>query len=149
MRGARRVGDHGVYRDDGHAERGAACLGDDAAVLEYPAGWIATFEATLSPGIKGAAVEMCGTEGKLLITRSSFEFLSAEKGAQPVVVKAPKEQTVEHVANFLDCMKTRKLPNGDVWIGHRSAQASHLANIAYLQKRRLKFDPDREEILPL
>ena len=39
--------------------------------------------------------------------------------------------------------------NGDVWIGHRSAQASHLANIAYLQKRRLKFDPDREEILPL
>jgi predicted dehydrogenase len=119
------------------------------AVLEYPAGWSATFEATLAPGIKGAAVEMCGTEGKLLITRGQYEFLSAEKGAQPVVVKAEREQTIEHVANFLDCVKSRQLPNGDVWIGHRSAQASHLANIAYLQKRRLKFDPDREEILPL
>jgi len=119
------------------------------AVLEYPTGWNATFEATLAPGIKGAAVEMCGTEGKLLITRGQYEFLSAERGAQPVVVKAEREQTIEHVANFLDCVRSRKLPNGDVWIGHRSAQASHLANIAYLQKRRLKFDPDREEILPL
>lgn len=119
------------------------------AVLEYPNEWSATFEATLSPGIKGAAVEMCGTEGKLLITRGSYEFLSAERNAKPVIVKAEKEQTIEHVENFLDCCRTRKLPNGDVWIGHRSAQASHLANIAYLQKRRLKFDPDREEILPL
>ena len=51
--------------------------------------------------------------------------------------------------NFLECVETRKLPNGDVLIGHRSAQASHLGNIAYVQKRRLRFDPIREEILPL
>jgi hypothetical protein len=57
--------------------------------------------------------------------------------------------TVHHVNNFLDCCRTRKLPNGDVLIGHRSAQASHLGNLAYLEKRRLKFDPVREEILPL
>ncbi len=126
------------------------------ALLEYPAGpytaahgWTATFEATLSPGIKGAGVEICGTEGKLYIDRGRYEYLSAEKGAQPVIVKSPREQTGEHVANFLDCVKSRKRPNGDVWIGHRSAQASHLANISYLEKRRLKFDPDREEILPL
>lgn len=135
----------GVY----HYKDGRTAPDTINAVLEYPNGWNATFEATLAPGIKGAAVEMCGTEGKLFITRGQFEYLSAEKGAEPVIVKAPKEQTIEHVANFLDCVRTRKLPNGDVWIGHRSAQASHLANIAYLQKRRLKFDPDREEILPL
>ena len=93
---------------------------------------------------------MCGTEGRLLITRSRYEFYSKEKGAQPVIVKAdPVDLTVHHVNNFIDCMRTRKLPNGDVLIGHRSAQASHLGNIAYVQKRRLKFDPVREEILPL
>ncbi|MFN7925528.1 MAG: hypothetical protein U0Q16_35845, partial [Bryobacteraceae bacterium] len=118
-------------------------------VLEYPNDWMATFEATLAPGLTGAAVELVGTEGRLWITRQRFEYYSKEKGAQPVVVQAPKEQTVEHVANFLDCVKSRKRPNGDVYIGHRSAQASHLGNIAYLQKRRLKFDPLREEILPL
>ncbi|MCS7026285.1 MAG: Gfo/Idh/MocA family oxidoreductase [Bryobacteraceae bacterium] len=135
----------GIY----HYKDGRTAPDTINAVLEYPGGWNATFEATLAPGIKGAAVEMCGTEGKLLITRSMYEFLSAEKGAQPVVVKAEVDQTIEHVQNFLDCVRSRKLPNGDVWIGHRSAQASHLANLAYLQKRRIKFDPQREEILPL
>jgi predicted dehydrogenase len=118
-------------------------------LLEYPQEWTATFEATLAPGITGAAVEMCGTEGKLYITRSQYEFLPKGKGAVPVIVKSERDQTIDHVENFLDCMRTRKLPNGDVMIGHRSAQASHLGNIAYEQKRRLRFDPMREEILPL
>jgi hypothetical protein len=46
-------------------------------------------------------------------------------------------------------VRSRKLPNADVLIGHRSAQASHLANISYVQKRRNDFDPLREETLPL
>ena len=50
--------------------------------------------------------------------------------------------------NWLECVRSRKLPNGDVLIGHRSAQASHLGNIAYVEKRRIDFDPIREEILP-
>ena len=54
-----------------------------------------------------------------------------------------------HWRNFLECVRSRKLPNGDVYIGHRSAAASHLGNIAYLQRRRLRYNPDREEILPL
>jgi predicted dehydrogenase len=135
----------GVY----HYKDGRTAPDTIHVLLEYPAGWTATFEATLAPGITGAGVEMCGTEGKLFITRSRFEFTSAEKGAQPVVVKSEIDQTIEHVNNFLDCCRSRKLPNGDVWIGHRSAQASHLGNIAYVQKRRLRFDPAREEILPL
>lgn len=118
-------------------------------LMEYPNDWTATFEATLAPGITGAGVEMCGTEGKLYIDRSRFVFTPKGRNVTPVEVKAEREQTIEHVANFLDCVKSRKRPNGDVWIGHRSAQASHLGNIAYVQKRRLRFDPDREEILPL
>jgi hypothetical protein len=92
---------------------------------------------------------MCGTEGRLYITRSQYEFLPKGKGATPVIVKSQRDQTIDHVENFLDCVLSRKLPNGDVQIGHRSAQASHLGNIAYEQKRRLRFDPAREEILPL
>jgi len=139
------VASGGVY----HYKDGRTAPDTINVLLEYPAEWTATFEATLAPGITGAGVEMCGTEGKLFITRGRFEFQSKERGAPPVVVQSPRDQTIEHVQNFLDCVRSRKLPNGDVYIGHRSAQASHLGNIAYLQKRRLKFDPDREEILPL
>jgi predicted dehydrogenase len=135
----------GVY----HYKDGRTAPDTINVLLEYPAGWTATFEATLAPGITGAGVEICGTEGRLLIARGYFEFTPAEKGAQPVKVKSERDQTIEHVENFLDCCHTRKRPNGDVWAGHRSAAASHLGNIAYLQKRRIKYDPDREEILPL
>ena len=139
------VSSGGVY----HYKDGRTAPDTICTLLEYPNDWTATFEATLAPGLTGAGVEMCGTEGKLMITRSRFEFTPAEKGAPPVIVKSEREQTIEHVENFLDCCRSRKLPNGDVYIGHRSAQASHLGNIAYVQKRRIKFDPVREEILPL
>ena len=135
----------GVY----HYKDGRTAPDTINVLLEYPKEWVATFEATLAPGIKGAAVEMCGTEGKLYITRQGYEFLSAERGAQPIKVPYAKDQTIDHVQNFLDCCRSRKLPNADVQIGHRSAAASHLGNIAYVQKRRLNYNPDREEILPL
>ncbi|MDQ6675772.1 MAG: Gfo/Idh/MocA family oxidoreductase [Acidobacteriota bacterium] len=118
-------------------------------LLEYPGEYTATFEATLAPGITGAAIEMCGTLGRLLIDRQHYEYWPLGRGATPTIVKAqPPDMTFDHVANFLECVKTRKLPNGDVLIGHRSAQASHLGNISYMQKRRIDFDPVREEILP-
>ena len=135
----------GVY----HYKDGRTAPDTIHVLLEYPKEWTATFEATLAPGIKGAAVEICGTDGRLFITRSESQFWPNERNAQPIIVKSQKDQTIEHVENFLDCTRTRKLPNGDVYIGHRSAQASHLGNLAYVQKRRLKFDPQREEILPL
>ncbi len=118
-------------------------------LLEYPGEYTATFEATLVPGIRGAGIEMCGTEGRLLIDRQHYEFHPVGRNAEPVVVQAePHDMTLDHVNNFIDCMRTRNRPNGDVLIGHRSAQASHLGNIAYEEKRRLDFDPIREEILP-
>ena len=117
-------------------------------LLEYPSQFTATFEATLVPGITGAAVELCGTEGRLWIDRSRYEFYPNGRNVQPTVVKAFSDLDLDHVKNFLDCVRTRKLPNGDVLIGHRSAQASHLGNISYMQKRRIDFDPVREEILP-
>jgi predicted dehydrogenase len=119
-----------------------------SATLEYPDKWAATFEATLAPGLSGDGIEMVGTEGRLHITRGQFTFTPKGRNPEPTVVKAQGSLDEHHVNNFLDCMKTRKNPNGDVLIGHRAAQASHLANIAWVQKRRIRFDPEREEILP-
>ncbi len=123
-------------------------------LLEYPADYTATFEATLAPGIMGAAVEICGTKGRLYIDRGHYEFREVGRNVQPVIVQAERGEgggdmlTQDHVKNFLDCVRSRQRPNGDVLIGHRSAQASHLGNIAYVEKRRIDFDPVREEILP-
>jgi predicted dehydrogenase len=117
-------------------------------LLEYPTQFTATFEATLVPGITGAAQEFAGTEGRLYIDRQHYEWHPKGKGAEPVIVKAESDIDMDHVVNFLESIRSRKLPNGDVLAGHRSAQASHLGNISYMQKRRIDFDPVREAIQP-
>jgi len=120
-------------------------------LLEYPDEFTATFEATLAPGTSGAALEFIGTEGSLWISREKYVFTPVGEDVEPTVVEPNYEGdfTLDHVKNFLRCVETRERPNGDVLIGHRSAQASHLGNISYTQRRRLDFDPVREEILPL
>ena len=141
----------GVY----HYKDGRTAPDTINVLLEYPGEFTVTFEATLAPGITGAGIEFCGTAGRLEIDRQRFIFQAAGKGTPLVTVKAedvmgePDGLTLDHVNNFLESVRTRKTPNGDVLIGHRSAQASHLGNVAYLEKRRIKFDPIREQILPL
>jgi len=134
----------GVY----HYKDGRTAPDTINVLLEYPSQFTATFEATLAPGITGDALELCGTEGRLWIDRTRYEFHPIGRNAQATVVQASSDLDLDHVQNFLECVRSRTLPNGDVLIGHRSAQASHLGNLSYMQKRRIDFDPVREEILP-
>jgi predicted dehydrogenase len=117
-------------------------------LLEYPAEFTATFEATLVPSIGGAGIEFCGTDARLVITRAGFDVFEPKNPKPIASVPAIGNMDQDHMKNFLDCMKSRALPTGDVLIGHRSAQASHLGNIAYVEKRRIQFDPVREMIMP-
>jgi predicted dehydrogenase len=49
-----------------------------------------------------------------------------------------------HLANFVDCVKTRNNPNGDIEIGHLSTRLCHLGNIAHRVGRKLSFDAATE-----
>ncbi|MDF2441635.1 MAG: hypothetical protein JWN98_2619, partial [Abditibacteriota bacterium] len=52
-----------------------------------------------------------------------------------------------HWGNFFDCIKTRRDPVASVEIGHRTATFCHLANIAMLLGRPVRWNPEREEFL--
>jgi predicted dehydrogenase len=53
-----------------------------------------------------------------------------------------------HMANFIDCIRSRQLPNGDIETCHYSACLEHLANLAYrLGNQRLVFDGERERFI--
>jgi len=120
-----------------------------SALYEYPGKFSVTFESHAIPVGPEYGIEFYGEKGRLFINRNRYEFRPAEKGAPLVKLEIPGDITSEHVRNFLDCCKSRKLPNADVLIGHRGCQAALLGNEAYVQKRRIRFDPVREEILPL
>jgi hypothetical protein len=53
-----------------------------------------------------------------------------------------------HFANFIDCIRSRQRPNGDIEVCHYSACLEHLANLAYrLGNRKLIFDGQRERFV--
>ncbi len=119
-----------------------------SALYTYP-GFTVHFESLAVTGGPEYGVTFFGEKGRLFINRNRYEFHPAGKGAEPVIAQFPGDITQQHVHNFLDCCRTRKLPNGDVYIGHRSAQACLLAVQAYQEQRTLHFDSQREEVLPL
>jgi hypothetical protein len=43
------------------------------------------------------------------------------------------------MANWLDCIRTRRQPNADVVEGHYSAMACHIGNLAYKEKARVEW----------
>jgi predicted dehydrogenase len=101
-----------------------------------------------------------GNKGTLL--RSEADELSylpeGEKAATGAaeLAKAPSaapdivggsDDTVLHMQNFLDCVRSRKQPNCPLEIGFRSAIACQMAIASYRQGRRVRWDTKREEIV--
>ncbi len=56
------------------------------------------------------------------------------------------QQTIsrDHMRNFYDCVKTRKLPASDIFSHHRVLNCCHMCTIAMKLKRKLKWDPEKE-----
>lgn len=52
-----------------------------------------------------------------------------------------------HMQNFFDCVKERREPISDVASHHRELSSCHLSNLAMLLKRKLRWDPVREDFL--
>ena len=87
-----------------------------------------------------------GDKGEIFVMRGSLttkpnEILNSSTSADDVKLY----DSPSHHKNFLDCIKSRELPICDVEIGHRSATACHLGNIAARLGRKIVWDPEKEE----
>ncbi len=90
-----------------------------------------------------------GDKGVIEIKRGSFTSTIPELYKnQPATMPAnvPKE-CCAHFDNFFECLKTRKLPNADIEIAHRSTTVCYLMNIARDLGRKLKWDPEAEKFI--
>jgi predicted dehydrogenase len=97
--------------------------------------------------IKGA-VTFIGEKGSIAVDRSKITSNPEELVKEPLVdgdVRLYK--SANHHANFLECIKSRKLPICDVEIGHRSATVCHLNNIVARLGRKIQWDAASEKII--
>jgi len=109
-------------------------------ILDYPGGINVTFEATITDmiGRESADIVFMGTGGRLHIFRDGYRFLSKDTDAPSDEIRARGTPDV-HVAEWLDCVRTRREPSATVEEGHYSSMACHIGNIAYRQRQRVAW----------
>jgi predicted dehydrogenase len=92
-------------------------------------------------------VTFYGEKGKLHVHRGKLASTPADIVEQPLTESdVHLYVSKSHVGNFLDCVKSRKLPICDVEIGHRSVTVCHLGNIAGRLNRAFHWDAAKEQI---
>jgi predicted dehydrogenase len=124
----------GKYRHDDDQET------PDTHVVSYnfPGGKSITWEGlSWSPYGNGGSqfgISFHGTEGTIVIEDGYQQYDPKNK---LVTEKKGGNGEREHIANFLECVRTGKLPNADIEKGHRSTLLCHLGNIAHRVNRVL------------
>jgi predicted dehydrogenase len=96
-------------------------------------------------GMEDLGAIFVGDKGKIEILRGDYTAHPKElrEGAPPVTPQGDRE-SIPHIANFFDCMRTRAKTNADVETGHRATTLCHLVNICRTVQRQLEWDPVTE-----
>jgi predicted dehydrogenase len=98
-----------------------------------------------------------GEQGRIRVNRGrvtgkAIEEQDADAGLRDKIQALMAElyrgmKTGNHMANFIDCVKSRAAPISDVVTQHRSVSACHLANISIRLGRKLSWDAEKEEFV--
>jgi len=103
---------------------------------------------TPKPGEMAHGVRFEGADGWIFVTRGKIEASKPELLAEPLAAGATRLYASEnHMGNFFDCIRSRKPPICDAEIGHRSVSVCHLGVISIRLRRKLKWDPSREQFV--
>ena len=123
--------------------------------MKYANGVQVNYVIEPGKGPMGGAIFVC-EKGKLEINRNKFTSNPPEIAQQLLKSLNVEEeerkwsdslalwQAKWHMQNWIECIRSRKLPVADVEIGHRSVSVCHLANIARSENRKLQWDPTGE-----
>jgi predicted dehydrogenase len=134
---------------------GYTTIADYAVKYTYANGIDLNIKSTEDDTIYGAVknvkgqrngIRFEGTDGWIWVNRDEIT------ASDPQLLTAPLAENAErlyvsnnHMGNFFDCVRSRKLPICDVETGHRSATMCHLAAISLRTGFKLNWDSAAEE----
>jgi len=125
-----------------------------AVTLDFPGDVVITWQSTFSNSRYGLGEHFLGSEGTVEhvagatdmvtgksdeLTRYFPEAVNRSNGS-PLTSNSPDQN---HMANWIDCIRSRKTPNASVELGYRTAVAAHMANLAYRSKQRVALETAR------
>ena len=109
---------------------------------------VVTWESSFSNSRYGLGEHILGSDGTIEHVAGATDMVTGK--SEEVTLYYPEKinrsqgmairgdaKTQDHMANWADCVRSRKTPNAPVEIGYRSAVAAHMANMAYRRKARV------------
>jgi predicted dehydrogenase len=125
-----------------------------AVTLDFPNDMVVTWQSTFSNGTYGLGQRILGSDGTIEYIAGANDMVTGKSQESiryyPEAVNRPsgaaltgESPTPSHMANWIECMRSRKPPNAPVELGYRSAIAAHMANLSYREKRRVTLDEAR------
>jgi predicted dehydrogenase len=122
-----------------------------AVTFDFPNDLVVTWQSTFSNKHFGLGEHILGGDGTIEHGWGGSDMVTGEAGEfvqySPEEVNRPhgsgltgKTRDQNHMANWIDCVRSRKTPNAPVEIGYRSAVAAHMANLAYRHKQRVTLE---------
>jgi predicted dehydrogenase len=123
-------------------------------LLNYPEQQVqAHFEGTFYNARTASMVEFMGTEATLYIDRGGYQVIPQRKStvqaSEMILGTGPRgadfydkpDGEMVHVANWIECMRSRKWPTAPAEAGVSAASAAHLANMALRTGETAKWKP--------
>jgi predicted dehydrogenase len=107
------------------------------ASWQYP-GFMVVYNGTLVGHLEGGTIVFRGSQAEMRITRDGLAVypegvIPPEKTTMPepvISARSTQDGTIDHVRNFLDCVRSRRAPNAEVKSSVAAANAAHLGNLA-------------------
>jgi predicted dehydrogenase len=109
-----------------------------SAVFEFPnmmANWTLDYANSYQ---NGWSITFMGDKGTLILDEYGYKVYAEpwKQDAAPIYEEKAPVPVESHIANFIDCIKTREQPNCTVEIAARAVAGPHLANLALLSKKQ-------------
>jgi predicted dehydrogenase len=96
----------------------------------------------------GTRVELYGSELMMTMGRHGGGWQVTTSGGKVVDQMYGRFPDDVHAKDFLNCVKSRKRPNGEIEILHTACSVVHMGNIAYrLGNQKLWFDAEAERFI--
>ena len=92
----------------------------------------------------GTRVEIYGSKQWMMLGRHGDGWEVFGSDFKSAAHHYGRQSNEPHIANFVDCIRSRKKPNADIEEVHYSTLLCHYGNVSYRLGRKLKIDPATE-----
>ena len=121
-------------------------------VFEYPEGFVVRYGQFFGNSA-GRDNRIYGTRGSIDCSDWSWDGewpVSGEGSDEPDKVengtKLPRVESVPHMKNWLECLRTRKAPNAPMAAGYAHAVAGIMADESFIRGKRMAYDAAKRKI---